>query len=93
MIATLCPYYGMHWGWDLQELDFAQTFASFGYLCPTQDSVDGWAHIESYNHIVGCVGKVLKGHLVPNHLQRAGMPQGPTHPSPEHFQEMDGAQP
>lgn len=31
VIDTLHPNYGLHWGWDLQQLDFTQSFASFGY--------------------------------------------------------------
>lgn len=89
VIVTLHPNYGMHWGWDLQQLDFPKTFASFGYLCLTapRESVGRWAPIESYSHIAGCVGKDLRDHLIPNHLQWAGTPpldqitQGPIQPS------------
>lgn len=101
MITTLRPNYGMHCSWDLKQLDFAQTFASFRYLFPTapKESVGRWAPIDSYNRIVGCVAKDLRDHLVPNHLQWAGMPpldqiaQGPVQTSLEHSQGLDGAQP
>lgn len=36
MMAALHPNYGLQQGWDLQQLDFTQRFASFGYLSPLQ---------------------------------------------------------